>query len=228
MNKQTKTTMSERKTDDFQSIVYYRQWAELLRQMPPNLRHAVHDALDLYLLERTMPDENDPSYWIVALFVQQIGKDKERYERVVERNRINGAKGGRPRKNPETQNNPNNPNNPVGFSKPQKADNDNDNDNDNDSLKGNNKRKNAGRFVPPTTEEVRAYCSEKGYSNVDPERFVLFYESKGWYVGKNKMKSWHAAVGNWAKDTNRAQSGNTTATRRELDKQNKNVNDLWK
>ena len=53
-------------------------------------------------------------------------------------------------------------------------------------------------FVPPTVEEVRAYIAEKGYS-VDAERFVDFYESKGWMVGKNKMKDWKASVRTWAR-----------------------------
>ena len=52
------------------------------------------------------------------------------------------------------------------------------------------------RFVPPTVEEVRAYCIEKAY-NVDAERFVDFYESKGWIVGKTKMKDWKASVRGW-------------------------------
>ena len=54
------------------------------------------------------------------------------------------------------------------------------------------------RFHPPSVDEVAAYCSEKGY-DVDPERFVAFYESKGWKVGKNPMKSWTAACVTWHK-----------------------------
>ena len=55
------------------------------------------------------------------------------------------------------------------------------------------------RFVPPTVDEVRTYCQEKGYMDrVNPNKFVDFYESKGWMVGKNKMKDWKAAVRNWA------------------------------
>ncbi len=53
-------------------------------------------------------------------------------------------------------------------------------------------------FTPPTAEEVKAYCLEKGYK-VDPERFVDFYTSKGWIVGKTKMKDWKAAVRNWSR-----------------------------
>ena len=52
------------------------------------------------------------------------------------------------------------------------------------------------RFTPPTLAEVQAYCLERG-NNVDAERFIDFYSSKGWMVGKNKMKDWKAAVRNW-------------------------------
>ncbi len=53
------------------------------------------------------------------------------------------------------------------------------------------------RFSPPTVEEVREYCLKKGHEYVDPESFVAFYESKNWYVGKNKMVSWTSAVAGW-------------------------------
>lgn len=58
------------------------------------------------------------------------------------------------------------------------------------------KENNIRRFSPPSVEEVRAYCEERK-NNVDPESFVNFYESKGWMVGKNKMKDWKAAVRTW-------------------------------
>lgn len=61
--------------------------------------------------------------------------------------------------------------------------------------KENNKEDNK-RFTPPTVEEVRAYCIERN-NNVDAERFVNYYESKGWLIGKTKMKSWKAAVRTW-------------------------------
>ena len=58
----------------------------------------------------------------------------------------------------------------------------------------------AKRFTAPTVDEVKAYCVERGNS-VDPERFVDFYASKGWMVGKSKMKDWKAAVRNWERDS---------------------------
>ena len=52
------------------------------------------------------------------------------------------------------------------------------------------------RFTPPSVEMVREYCWERGNS-VDPQRFVDYYSSNGWMVGKNKMKDWKAAVRTW-------------------------------
>jgi predicted phage replisome organizer len=61
------------------------------------------------------------------------------------------------------------------------------------------KKKSASRFTPPTIEEVRAYCTERGNS-VDADRFHSYYTSNGWKVGKNSMKDWRAAVRTWEKD----------------------------
>lgn len=51
-------------------------------------------------------------------------------------------------------------------------------------------------FSPPSLNDVKTYCLERK-NNVDAENFINFYESKGWFVGKNKMKSWRAAVRTW-------------------------------
>lgn len=61
---------------------------------------------------------------------------------------------------------------------------------------GKDSKDNNRRFTPPTVEEVKAYCLERK-NTVDPESFVSFYESKGWMIGKNKMKDWKAAVRTW-------------------------------
>ena len=58
------------------------------------------------------------------------------------------------------------------------------------------------KFVKPTVEEIRAFCAEKNLLNVDAESFIDFYESKGWLVGKSKMKDWRASVRNWNRRNN--------------------------
>ena len=65
----------------------------------------------------------------------------------------------------------------------------------NEKPKEKPKRKRAV-FLPPTPEEVDAYC--RGRNNgITGEEFVAFYASKGWMVGKNKMADWKAAVRTW-------------------------------
>jgi len=63
-----------------------------------------------------------------------------------------------------------------------------------------------GRFTPPDVQGVDSYMQSihKG-SYAEAEKFVDFYSSKGWMVGKNKMKDWQAAVRNWTKSE--SQSG---------------------
>jgi hypothetical protein len=74
-----------------------------------------------------------------------------------------------------------------------------------DKGEGDSKRARV-RFIPPAVDEVQTFINENGYS-VDAQRFVDFYASKGWMVGKSPMKDWKAAVRNW----NRNNSGGSAA-----------------
>ena len=56
------------------------------------------------------------------------------------------------------------------------------------------------RFVAPTIAEVQEYCDERG-NDVDAEKFISYYTSNGWRVGKNPMKDWKAAVRTWEKNS---------------------------
>ena len=51
-------------------------------------------------------------------------------------------------------------------------------------------------FKKPTLVEVQNYCILRK-NNIDAESFIDFYESKGWQIGKEKMKSWKACVRTW-------------------------------
>ena len=57
-------------------------------------------------------------------------------------------------------------------------------------------KNNSRTFVPPSMDELVTFIQEMGYK-VNAETFLSHYESKGWYVGKNKMKDWKAAVRGW-------------------------------
>ena len=53
-------------------------------------------------------------------------------------------------------------------------------------------------FKKPSLDDVKNYCILRN-NNIDAEAFIDFYSSKGWLVGKNKMKDWKAAVRTWEK-----------------------------
>lgn len=64
--------------------------------------------------------------------------------------------------------------------------------------------KQGNQFKIPLPQTVAQYMVERGIdfnpANSEAESFCDFYSSKGWMVGKNKMKDWKAAVRNWLKN----------------------------
>lgn len=58
-------------------------------------------------------------------------------------------------------------------------------------------RKKRNIFIPPTVDEVRAYCQERG-NTINAEQFVDYYEARGWELKPGqKMKDWRASVRTW-------------------------------
>ncbi|MDR1805528.1 MAG: hypothetical protein LBQ80_01985 [Clostridium sp.] len=52
-------------------------------------------------------------------------------------------------------------------------------------------------FIPPTIDEVRAYCQERGNS-IDPEGFIAYYAARGWKLNNGQpMLSWQSCVITW-------------------------------
>lgn len=66
-------------------------------------------------------------------------------------------------------------------------------------------------FLKPTIEEIEEYCKSRsnGISGFD---FFNFYESKGWMIGKNKMKDWKAAVRTWENNRKKQENGTTQSS----------------
>lgn len=60
------------------------------------------------------------------------------------------------------------------------------------------KPKEIKHIIPPTLEYVSEYCKERK-NGIDPEVFIDWNASKGWMIGKDKMKDWQAAVRTWEK-----------------------------
>ena len=110
--------------------------------------------------------------------------------------RANGLKGGRPK----TKQNQTEPNETLGYEeepnvtlKEKKI----------KEIKEKEKKKNEnsptgrGHFVPPTLEEVTAFCQERG-NGINPQHFIDYYAARGWELKPGqKVKDWKACVRTW-------------------------------
>jgi len=76
---------------------------------------------------------------------------------------------------------------------------------DNQRVTTNKNVKKENKFIIPTFNDVLEYCMQNNL-DVDGVKFINFYESKGWMVGKNKMKDWKAAIRTWVKPESKAQT----------------------
>ena len=75
------------------------------------------------------------------------------------------------------------------------------NDNDNERIvheSSKTHQKPIRNIIPPTVEMVESYCRERN-NGIDATNFCDFYQSKGWFIGKDKMKDWQAAIRTWEK-----------------------------
>lgn len=68
--------------------------------------------------------------------------------------------------------------------------------NNNEKNDKNDKNVKNDYFVIPKIEEIKKYCNERN-NKINPLQFYDYYQSKGWMIGKNKMKDWQAAVRTW-------------------------------
>ena len=73
----------------------------------------------------------------------------------------------------------------------------------------NDKNEKKKRFTPPNFFDVFEYCKERG-NTINAQTFIDFYESKGWMVGKNKMRDWRAAIRTWENKSSAEQSNKPT------------------
>ena len=65
------------------------------------------------------------------------------------------------------------------------------------------------RFKKPSVEEIESYMTERAWTDPSQQsfRFLDYYESNGWRVGKSAMKDWKAAVRNWERNNTKKANG---------------------
>ena len=76
------------------------------------------------------------------------------------------------------------------------------------------------KFIKPTLEEVRQYCFERK-NKIDAEKFIDYYNSNGWKVGRNPMKDWKAAVRTWESNAKEKQTNVKSYQERRIAQQEK-------
>ena len=155
-----------------------------------SLMHYINDQEDELLGQEKL---------VFAMLKSQIDRDSASYAAFADKQRENGKKGGRPKKPTGFDKNPENPGLFVKTQKSQEKEKEKEKDKEKEKEGGEappTPPKARARFIPPTPEEVAAYCRERG-NGVNPQRFVDFYSAKGWRVGGQPMKDWQAAVRTW-------------------------------
>ena len=66
------------------------------------------------------------------------------------------------------------------------------------------------KFVPPTLEEVFAYCLER-QNGINPQHFIDYYEARGWELSKGrKVRDWRACVRTWESNAKQRQTNQNT------------------
>jgi uncharacterized protein YdaU (DUF1376 family) len=131
---------------------------------------------------------------------ERLSEEIEKRIQFTESRRNNGSKGGRPKNNTK----------PLGLAKHNLMEDVNENENEDINI---NKSK-------CTFDQVYEYMAIRigtDQAKIEAEKFVNYYESNGWKVGKNPMKSWGAAANNWITNSKQYAKG-TTNNQRKLDK----------
>jgi hypothetical protein len=132
-----------------------------------------------------------------AFFKNQFDLDEQKYQVVLKRNKSNGSKGGRPKKE-ETQANPENP---LGFYEPRKGETDKETETEIDTEIKKEPIKEAKKkligFIPPTLQEVQDYCKSRN-SAVSANKFFDYYSTGNWKDAKgNQVKNWKQKLLTW-------------------------------
>jgi len=120
-------------------------------------------------------------------FKNQFARDDEKYTTTCERRAISGSKGGKQKVANASKCKQKVANVADSVSK-------NKSDSKSDS---ESKEIVTRRFTPPTDIETVAFFESKGSTNTEASKFWFFYDSKNWFVGKTKMKSWKSAANGW-------------------------------
>lgn len=173
------------------TFILYRSYAEVLEALTDEEAGRLYKAIAKYALDGVETPLEGYLDGYFQLIKPQLDANQKKYE--------NGAKGGRPKKNQtETEEKPN-----ENQTETKAEANRNAMINDkckmiNDKYIKENIKEKRKRFKPPTREELEEFAKANNLI-LDIDRFINYYTSNGWKVGRNPMKDWQATARNWAR-----------------------------
>lgn len=180
------------------SFVMYTAYMEQMELLTMEQRGVLITAILAYQAGSQLPEMDAVVKMAFAFIKARLDTDNAKWEEAVAQRKKAGQASAEARKRAATESNEAERKSTVVDSVERKATNSTVYVNESVNEIVIEKDKKTGRFTPPTVEEVRAYCFEKGYT-FDPESFVAFYKSKGWKVGNAPMKDWKACCVTWSK-----------------------------
>lgn len=175
----------------------YHSYLAAIEPLDDEERGRLFTALLIYSHTGDAPELTGNERFVFPTMRDQIDRDLKKYQAKCERNRINGAKGGKANATERKRTPPKEKEKTKEKAKEKEKTKEN--------IEGVPGGTPAGKppktraFVPPSVEEVRAYCLERG-NGIDSQYFVDYYDARGWMIGKNKMKDWRAAVRTWERN----------------------------
>lgn len=184
------------------SWVMYKTWIPLFTSLPTEKAGELIKAICAYENGWDVALSDPIISSVFVMIKNTLEKDAEEYEKVCQKRAESASKANASKSKQKRAN---------ATKRKQKdateGDNDNENDNDNDNVYPSDikDRGARSRFIPPTVEEVKAYCQERG-NNVDAEHFVAYYSSQRWKKANGQAVSdWKGCVRTWEKKDDRQQ-----------------------
>lgn len=161
---------------------------------------ALYRAIFKYAFYGETPTFNGAKKMAWKLIEPNLAADRQRF--------LNGINGGAPKGNTNAKKQPRNNRETTDPIKEREIEDREKENEENEIIEKSDKKKSSSKkFIKPTLDEIKAYIEEKSLE-VDAERFLDYYESIGWKVGRNSMKDWKATLRNWnRKDNNGTGSG---------------------
>ena len=195
------------------SFLMYYEWEDTFADLDDRQLGELLRAVFAYEKRKEEYTGSDGAVRLAMRFIQRtLDRNQEKYDRVCERNRLNGAKrwendgrSGIPNdaKNASCKNGMPNDAKNADSDRDSDSDRDRERDREHDRDRGSDRDAAKGAaggptpLTPPTKTEVQEYIRENGL-NVDAERFYQYYDQRRWLTQNGRPVDWRKRAKKWS------------------------------